>query len=217
LRRSRQRARGYPNKSSKRSFFQKTREPSPISSQGGLARSAAEQTGPILVRNQEAKRCSCRIWTRLQIRARLSKSQTAPPSAQNLYLDPRLIPKAPLSDSYGDSRIAAGLIQVGAEDSRHAISGQIPSAQNLYLDPRLTSTPNAGQLELTRPIPSNGRSGTGLSTEHRAFRRRREGKQSAEAVRKIDALDDTLSTGSRSSLRSFAVCTATKNAAKPLA
>ena len=25
--------------------------------------------------------------------------------------------------------------------------------KNLYLDPRLTSTPNAGQLELTRPIP----------------------------------------------------------------
>ena len=55
-----------------------------------------------------------------------------------------------------------------------------------------------------------------LSTEHRAFRRRREGKQSAEAVRKIDALDDTLSTGSRFSLRSFAAWTATKNAAKPL-
>src|ERR1700678_165535 len=36
-----------------------------------------------------------------------------------------LIPKAPLSDSDRDSRIAAGLIQVGAEDSRHAISGQI--------------------------------------------------------------------------------------------
>src|ERR1700722_1564695 len=53
-------------------------------------------------------------------------------------------------------------------------------------------------------------------TEHRAFRRRREGKQSAEAVRKIDALDDTLSTGSRSSLRAFAACTATKNAAKSL-
>src|ERR1700691_5407971 len=35
----------------------------------------------------------------------------------------QLIPKAPLSDSY--SRIASGLIQVGAEDSRHAISGQI--------------------------------------------------------------------------------------------
>lgn len=74
--------------------------------QGGLAHSADEQTGPILVRNKEAKRRACRIWIRLQIRARLSKSQTAPPSAQ----------------------------------------------KNLYLDPRLTSTPNAGQLELTRPI-----------------------------------------------------------------
>ena len=47
-------------------------------------------------------------------------------------------------------------------------------------------------------------------------RRRRDGKQSAEAVRKIDALDDTLSTGSRFSLRSFAAWTATKNAAKSL-
>jgi hypothetical protein len=54
------------------------------------------------------------------------------------------------------------------------------------------------------------------STEHRAFRRRREGKQSAGAVRKIDALDDTLSTGSLFSLRSFAAWTATKNAAKSL-
>ena len=37
----------------------------------------------------------------------------------------RLIPKALLADSWGDSRIVAGLIQDGMEDLRHAISGQI--------------------------------------------------------------------------------------------
>jgi transposase InsO family protein len=37
----------------------------------------------------------------------------------------RVIPKAAPADSYGDSRIAAGLIQGGAAGSRHAISGQI--------------------------------------------------------------------------------------------
>jgi hypothetical protein len=35
----------------------------------------------------------------------------------------RLIPKALLADSWGDSRIAAMLIQGGVEDSRHAFSG----------------------------------------------------------------------------------------------
>jgi anaerobic selenocysteine-containing dehydrogenase len=37
----------------------------------------------------------------------------------------RVIPKAPQTDSQGDSRIAVMLIQGGVEDSRHAISGQI--------------------------------------------------------------------------------------------
>ena len=37
-----------------------------------------------------------------------------------------VIPKALLADSYqGDSQIAAGLIEVGAGNSRHAISGRI--------------------------------------------------------------------------------------------
>jgi hypothetical protein len=36
-----------------------------------------------------------------------------------------IIPKAVLSDSHGDFRIGAGVIQVTREDSRHAFSGQI--------------------------------------------------------------------------------------------
>jgi hypothetical protein len=37
----------------------------------------------------------------------------------------RIIPKALLADSWGDSRIGAMLIQDGMEGSRHAISGEI--------------------------------------------------------------------------------------------
>jgi hypothetical protein len=55
-----------------------------------------------------------------------------------------------------------------------------------------------------------------LSAEHGAFWRRQEGEHPAEAVRKIDAVDDNLSTGSWFSLRFFATWTAKKNAAKPL-
>jgi hypothetical protein len=55
-----------------------------------------------------------------------------------------------------------------------------------------------------------------LSAGHSAFWRRQEGEHSAEAGRKIDAVDDNLSTGSQFSLRFFATWSAKKNAAKPL-
>src|ERR1700678_955478 len=43
------------------------------------------------------------------------------PTARFAYV----IPKAPQTDSQGDSRIAVMLIQGGVEDSRHAVSSQI--------------------------------------------------------------------------------------------
>jgi hypothetical protein len=55
-----------------------------------------------------------------------------------------LRPKALLLDPQGDSRIAAGLIQVGAEDSRHAVSSQI--ASELFCRGTSEARPSSGSI-----------------------------------------------------------------------